>query len=391
VLVNKTSTAEAVLSLLRNTMIVWGLPTAIRTDNGADYVSKAVQRFCAQMGIQHLICTPGTPQAKPYIERFFGTYSHDVMPLLPGYLGHNVVVVTKLRGGQKGKPIIASLDTERFQDWTNEWLEEYHSRTHATLGKSPNEALQVATAAGWQPRQVSDIRELDLLLTLKGKQKVQKAGIRHLGTYFIAPDLPIGHWVWVCLDVADLGKIYWFSESNEYGGEAIAAELLGISQREIALEARRAQMAEISEGKRLVVKAKRSIKPYRLKAIQRRVAPEQVSDPTKVVAIADHRAKKEKEKNPHAPTGRWAHKAPDHHWYYFAEAWLAGGDSALAAVIAGYDSDWISPIATRSQRDWESISIGMHWDVEIRIETNAQEFFRKVQELAQQRLSLIHI
>jgi putative transposase len=381
VLVNKTSTAAAVLSLLRNTMIAWGLPTAIRTDNGSDYVSKAVQRFCAQMGIQHLICTPGTPQAKPYIERFFGTYSHDVMPLLPGYLGHNVATATRIRGGQKGKPIIASLDIERFQAWTDEWLTEYNSRPHAGMGKSPAEALQVATTAGWQPRQVSDIRELDLLLTLKGKQKIQKAGIRHLSTYFIAPDLPIGDWVWVCLDVADLGKIYWFAEDNTYGGEAIAAELLGIDQRQIALEARRAQLAEIRDGKRIVAKAKRSIKQYRIKAIHRRIAPDQtLADESNVVAIADHQAKKQKA----IEGSKWAAKGCDEAYYVFAEAWLAGN---LAAAIQQWDQERMANIAARSTANWREIA------PEMRVvginKSNAEEFFGIVATLANQQINLV--
>jgi putative transposase len=385
VLVNKTSTAEAVLALLRNTIIKWGLPKSIRTDNGADYVSKAVKRFCAQMEIQHLICTPGTPQAKPYIERFFGTFSHDVMPILPGYLGHDVRTVSKLRGGQKGKPIKVVLDAERFQAWADEWLMEYHSRTHSGISKSPDQALADALAQGWQPRQVEDIRELDLLLAIKGKQKVQKAGIRHLDTFYIAPDLPIGTWVWVALDVAELGRIYWFTEDNQFGGEAIAPEYLGHDQREISLEAKQLQKAALNEAKTKVKKVRRSGKAFRKIAIANRVSPP--STPSNVVPI--DKRKREKA-NPHAPTGKWASKGGDRHWYYLAEAWLSGGDPALGAAIMAYDPDWIGNIATRSARNWKEIAIPMHWDVEIRLETNAQEFFKKVQELAEKWLALEH-
>jgi transposase InsO family protein len=387
VLVNKSSTAAAVLSLLRQTMIEWGLPTTIRTDNGSDYVSKAVKRFCAQMEIHHDICTPGTPQAKPYIERFFGTYSHDVMPILPGYLGHNVEIVTKLRGGQKGKPIKIVLDADRFQQWTNEWLTEYHSRPHSGINKSPDQALADALAQGWQPRQVESLRELDMLLNVVGLKKVQKAGIRHEGHFYIEGGLVVGSHVWAAIDPAEMGRLYWFNQSGEYGGEAIAGELLGIDRREVALEADRKQKADIKEGKAKIRKAKSSKRPYVAATLAETldssrpgtdlaIEPEATKLPSNVVPI------RKAEKAP-KPFDKEGIDAP---FFSFAAPWLAG---ELEAAINGWpDQDRMGNIAARSshKKYWGSVAPLLR-EEGITAE-NAPEYFAEIHRIASQLINL---
>jgi putative transposase len=386
VLVNKSSTAAGVLSILRQAIITWGLPNAIRTDNGSDYISHAVKRFCSQMRIEHLICTPGTPQAKPYIERFFGTFSHDVMPILPGYLGHNVVTVTKLRGGQKGKPIQYSFDADSFQTWADHWLAtEYHPRVHGGLKKSPNDALLEAIAQGWEPRQVASIRELDLLLAMIGKKKVHKTGITHEGYKYIAPDLPIGSWVWVALDAAEMGRVYWFSEAGVYGGEAVAAELMGIDRREVALEAGQTQKAAVSASKKTTKKLKSNIKPFKQDVLEARFQTlVQPTDPATAEALQTVPPNVVPINRPKKAQRPYESEGADEAYFAWAAPWLAGDlDGAIAA--------WHAPekfpnISARAKTQWREI----RWVLHFRgiTEDNAEQYFQDIARLLDERISL---
>lgn len=393
VLVNKSSTAAGVLSILRQAIITWGLPAAIRTDNGSDYISHAVKRFCSQMRIEHLICTPGTPQAKPYIERFFGTLSHDVMPILPGYLGHNVTTVTKLRGGQKGKPIQYSFDADSFQNWVDHWLAtEYHPRIHGGLKKSPNDALTEAINQGWQPRQVASLRELDLLLAMIGKKKVNKAGITHEGHRYIAPDLPIGKWVWVALDAAEMGRIYWFSEAGVYGGEAIAAELMGIDRREVALEASQNQKAAVSASKKATKKLKSNIKPFKKDVIETRLQTPLNSEQVGILAaimdssLVDQEAALPSNVVPITKSKQKAEPSPntgnEPFFKGLAVAYLA---NTLEKAIYELEADRLGNISARAktQQDiifWSIRPLGINQD-------NSEDFFAESARLADERIA----
>jgi transposase InsO family protein len=301
-LVSKSSKADAVLSLLRRAMVEWGIPTAIKTDNGSDYISNQVKRFCAQAEIHHEICTPGNPQGKPHVERFFGTFSHTLMPCLPGYTGHNVATAQAIRSRHQGKPIEPGMDATQFQFWCEEWLEDYNVHPHQGLDmKTSLQCWADAIESGWMPRQVSDIRQLDLLLASIGKRKVQKKGIKIDGYFYCEGAMSpyTGHWVWVSRDVSDMGRIYYFDESNNFLGEAICAELLGIGLREVALEGKRDQIADINEKKKDLKIATRNHKKYEKAAIEKAktTTPIAVQLPANVVSIAAKQAEKQSKRD----------------------------------------------------------------------------------------------
>ncbi|OGU16766.1 MAG: hypothetical protein A2076_07055 [Geobacteraceae bacterium GWC2_53_11] len=89
-LVSPTSKSTAVAALLRRCIIAWGMPEQFRTDNGADYTSFFLEGLLDKLAIEHQLCAPFTPESKPHIERSFGTFSHGLLELLPGYIGHSV-------------------------------------------------------------------------------------------------------------------------------------------------------------------------------------------------------------------------------------------------------------------------------------------------------------
>ncbi|QSJ14588.1 transposase [Nostoc sp. UHCC 0702] len=94
-LVVPRSKAVAIATLLRQCILDWGVPEVIKTDNGKDYTARHLQRLFANLDIKHRLCQPFQPWQKPHIERFFRTFAHDLVELLPGYIGHNGMALRK--------------------------------------------------------------------------------------------------------------------------------------------------------------------------------------------------------------------------------------------------------------------------------------------------------
>ncbi|HCV04932.1 MAG TPA: integrase, partial [Pseudoalteromonas sp.] len=90
VVLKPTSNAEGIALLIRNTILDWGIPEVARTDNGADYCSAHIFAIWDALGIHNQITNPYSGWEKPFIERFFRTFSHGIAEMLSGYIGHNV-------------------------------------------------------------------------------------------------------------------------------------------------------------------------------------------------------------------------------------------------------------------------------------------------------------
>lgn len=61
-------------------IIDWrGKPSAIRCDNGPEFLSHIVTDFCTNHGIQLKYIQPGKPTQNAYIERFNRSYREDVL------------------------------------------------------------------------------------------------------------------------------------------------------------------------------------------------------------------------------------------------------------------------------------------------------------------------
>ena len=172
VLVVPTSRATAIAALLRRCILEWGVPEAVRTDEGKDYTSHHVLGVLADLEIEHCPCPPYTPEAKPFVERFLGTLTRDLFATLPGSTGHDVAQAQALRSrrsfsarrGEDDAAIYgATLTAEELQVRCDTWCDAvYGRRSHSGLqGVSP-----FARRASWPlpVRRVQDERALDALL-----------------------------------------------------------------------------------------------------------------------------------------------------------------------------------------------------------------------------------
>jgi len=265
--VSKTSRSVAVAALVRAAIVAWGVPEMVKTDNGTDYVSKHLVGIFEALGIEQVLCPPFTPQSKPFIERSFRTFSHGIVELLPGYIGHSVAdrkaiesrrsfadrLMKKKEPGVENDPVTINLTAEEFQVLCDRWCEAiYHQNKHRGLdNRTPAEV-----ARAWQgtERRITDLRALDVLLAEAPRDTctVTKKGIRVDGRYYVTEELAglSGESVRVKLDPADLGTIYVFGEDGKFLCVAIDQLRLGHNRAEVAAKTRALQKQIISEGSR---------------------------------------------------------------------------------------------------------------------------------------------
>ena len=243
VLIARTSNSNAVKAITRLCIQGWGKPEQIKTDNGKDYTADDFNFALDSLDIEHLLCTPFSPEQKPYVERFIGTLMHDLFPMLEGFVGKNIAERKAIesaksfaqRFGDQG--IYLRMTPERLQATIDGWLDEYHDRVHSTLGCSPNEMAERHTT---QIVRMDD-RALDLfLMKTAGKETrvISKGGAISMpgDAKFRAPELAalIGSSVRCRQDEADLGALHVFALDGSYICRAIDHTRLGINRGELA-------------------------------------------------------------------------------------------------------------------------------------------------------------
>ncbi len=269
--VSPTARSVSVGLCLRRALLDLGVPESLKHDNGSDYVSDYTLGVLRNLGIVSLVCHPFSPWEKPHIERAFRTFSHDLLELLPGFVGHNVAERSALESRKafsdrlfkRGHAVDIPLTADEFQEFCNRWCTDvYEHREHGSLGTSPY--LQ---AAAWTEsiRTISDERALDMLLVpLGGYRRVTKSGIRIDGRKYASPEMGawVGRDVMVRLDGRDAGMIYCYSPSGDkFLFTAIDPDWHGISRKEIATAAKIAQRRVIADERHALKEAAKSIHP----------------------------------------------------------------------------------------------------------------------------------
>ncbi len=220
--VAETSNSEAIALLIRDCILDWGVPDTLKMDNGKDYASKLIQRFCAALEIDIKHCQPFHPWQKPHIERFFRTFQHGELELLPGYVGHNLSERDHLResGRLNEKAFGVDMSLSAFQDWTNKWCEKYHYQHHKGLKLAPVEKLKEAVDQGWKKRTIADgrvrtgLEKLDLLLLPSAERKAGKSGISFQNKTYIHEKLDCVSTAYFRYNPDDVNTIYVFSDAD---------------------------------------------------------------------------------------------------------------------------------------------------------------------------------
>ncbi len=272
--VTRTPRAESVALLMRRAILAWGVPERVKTDNGSDFTAKATQRLFASLRIETEASTPFSPEQKGHVERAIGTLQRDLMPLLPGFIGHSVKdrkVIEERKafsarlGESDADAFCVELKAEELQRFCSEWAENrYAHRPHEGLsGATP---FAIAAAYPGKVKRIDDVRALDLLLApIAGKdglRTVGKTGLRiDHSLYIFAAAMP-GTLVFVRMDPADMGRAFVFQPDGEtYLGEAVCPELAGVDPAQAVAQARAEQKKLLEAGAAELRADMRKIKP----------------------------------------------------------------------------------------------------------------------------------
>jgi putative transposase len=86
--VERSITAEDVISTLSYLFQVHGEPEYIRSDNGPEFIARAVQEWLASSGVKTLFIAPGSPWENAYLESFNGKLEDE---LLGGEIFHTLL------------------------------------------------------------------------------------------------------------------------------------------------------------------------------------------------------------------------------------------------------------------------------------------------------------
>ena len=199
---------------------ICGLPDVLYTDNGSDFASRHLRQVAADLHVELTFSTPGVPQGRGKIERFFGTLTTELLPMLPGHMAPG------RRGAPPNPP---TLNLDELDAAIAAWITEtYHGRPHSQTGQQP---LQRWAAGGWIPRMPDSLEQLDLLLVAVAKARiVHRDGIRFQGLRYVSLTLAayVGEEVQIRYDPRDAGEIRVFHD-GAYLCTAVSPDLAGVS------------------------------------------------------------------------------------------------------------------------------------------------------------------
>ena len=77
--VDRSITADRVLDVLTNLFLTRGVPKHIRSDNGPEFIAKAIQHHADAVGLEMLYIEPGAPWENGFAESFFSRLRDELL------------------------------------------------------------------------------------------------------------------------------------------------------------------------------------------------------------------------------------------------------------------------------------------------------------------------
>lgn len=257
--VSKTPRSIAVQMLMRKAILAWGVPDAVKTDNGSDFVARATVRLFDRLGIEAIRSDAFSPWQKGVVERNIRTFQTDCARMLTGFVGHNVAQRKKIEGrkafsqrlGQENDAFNVTLTGEELQAICDRWAADmYAHHEHGGIGRATPFAR---AAASTRTIRTVDPEALAVLLMQApagdGYRTVGKNGVR-IGDFHYQPmGLLPGERVFVTLDPADKGTIWLFADEScdRPLGKAVNGTLAGIDPAALQAERKALQARMVDE------------------------------------------------------------------------------------------------------------------------------------------------
>ena len=272
--VSRTSTSHAVATCFRKAVLDWGVPEIARTDNGADYVARHMERVLLDLGVLHDICDPFSPEQKPFIERSFRSLLHDICEVLPGFVGHNIPerkalearksFADRMMQRKNVQTVELPLTADELQQVCDRWANDtYMHQRHGGLGCTPYEQLLAYDGPVRRVEDAAALRHLFLpCVDGDGSRIVSKAGgVKVFSDEYLAPELALHarKRVQVRVDDADYGRVLVYSlDGEEFICEARGRMYSGMTQAEVkavAHAATKLQRENLADRKTALAKA----------------------------------------------------------------------------------------------------------------------------------------
>jgi putative transposase len=191
---------------LRPALAARGLPSYVYVDNGSAFVDSWLLRACAKLGIKLVHSTPGRPQGRGKIERFF----RDV----------NSEFLVEIAAGD-GAPGRKVRDLAELNRLFTAWVETvYHRRVHSETGQAP---LARWTAGG--PFPVAAPADLAEAFRWSEYRNVSRTAVVSLhGNRYQVDPLLVGRRVELVFDPFDLTNIRVRADGAD-AGRALAHQI----------------------------------------------------------------------------------------------------------------------------------------------------------------------
>ena len=202
---------------------ICGIPEVLYTDNGSDFTSHHLAQVAADLKMRLVFSTPGKPQGRGRIERFFRTVNEMLLCDLDGYTRRS-----------RRQP---SLTLARLEEHFRAFLAEvYHRRAGSGTGVSPIARWE---EGGFLPRMPDSLEQLDLLLMEEVRaRKVQPDGFRFKNIRYLSTTLAayVGELVTIRYDPRDMAEVRVFHQ-DRFLCRAISPDLAGevVTLREIGV------------------------------------------------------------------------------------------------------------------------------------------------------------
>ncbi|MGS4886122.1 DDE-type integrase/transposase/recombinase [Roseibium sp. MB-4] len=283
ILVSETPRAAAVGLMIRKSLLAWGVPEILKTDNGSDFKARATTRLLDNLGIEVDVSAAYSPEQKGTVERVIGTFQRDCSATLPGFIGHSVsdrkVIESRKAfharlGLQEDVLFSVDLTAAELQEHADWWTDQkYAFRAHSGLkGKSP---MQVAAAWTDPVRAAPTEETLRVLLApaigKDGIRTVTKNGVRIKGEFYLSFDVMPDTQVFCRQNPDDLGRIWLFEPDGEtYLGEAVCPDLAGLDPVETIAKVRARQNAIYREFAKPIQQARREVTPRTIMEAEKR-------------------------------------------------------------------------------------------------------------------------
>ncbi len=271
--VSKTPRSIAVQMLMRKAILAWGVPDAVKTDNGSDFVARATVRLFDRLQIEAIRSDAFSPWQKGVVERNIRTFQTDCSRMLTGFVGHNVAQRKKIEGrksfaqrlGQDNDAFNVTMTGQELQAICDVWAADmYAHHAHGGIGKMTPFAR---AASSTRPIRTVDPDALAVLLMQApegdGYRTVGKSGIRLDGFHYQPMGLLTGDRVFVMCDPADKGTIWLFADESldRPLGRAVNGELAGIDPVALQAERKALQARMVDEQ---MVEAKKLLRAKRV-------------------------------------------------------------------------------------------------------------------------------